>query len=901
MRRAKIVLSFTLLIAILMQLAMITYANDNDSSNDSNNITLVQGTTKKNADYIIKFSSSQSNKLITCDEMSTLLGQPIANGGDYEIENTTNGAKVAYNDDGSITLSKASTLYGANLEVPITDEMKQEYLKNTSHTLTASFYLSKSLNTDNLFTDTQIRVYARFKNTGTITVEDESYTSYLKASSLKSVYAKAYQPFIDKQFQLVDFDDNTLENLDNVKSIIISLYQFEYTQATLEFSGICTENSSPDLKEYQKPNPESPVKSAPILKYRREYDKKWAGHPSTVKYSSSGGFDASQYKTTEIGDLYFKNINEVSSKQLAIYYDFDIDEFNKGIVSANQEGGSKQAYLVLNVAKINDVDDKEMMAEFELQFFMFDGEVITLEKSWVKQNDNRIIKFDISNIDVNDVSHVKVSVQNYWKYCAEDGKYYDYDKKTEKDGRIYCSDHLGNENVDITDKTLTNRIMKNVEVFISAIKTVAEGVEETSAVQNSTTAANSSDDYEYAGYHFIDFKQEALDETYGNNPSNVDFFFSDYYQRYSLENHNYKDNNSSGTKVTGDKKYLSDYKTASEMSSGGYQLQLNSGFEKTQPQYQSSYWKSGKVEDENRVKETQDHKPLKAQGEKYDYSTQMTNAVKYANDNPDPKIKGYLAIDVYVVSSTHGYKNTHNTTYKNWCKKNKKTCADEDSTAQIQVMIHAKDKKGEDCSVETMAEILPGKKTTLFLDVSELSVSNVSNVRVVAQNYGNLANQEQGGNNNMCGITNVTARYSAIYVPGNKQSENITTTVDVTRPFSEKDAKYIKKLYDALPGFSVDDYETFEDYQKLSDFQKAWTEASIATQEYCEKEYNIDYAKISMLEAEVYDKLVANGEMTADGYDASPETGDISLPVLYLVLFVISSIVVFKTMKKKSK
>lgn len=439
---------------------------------------------------------------------------------------------------------------------------------------------------------------------------------------------------------MVDFDDETLENLNNVQSIIISLYQFEYTEATLEFSGIAYKDNSPKLKTYQQPVAESANKSVLMMKYRGEYDKVWPGHPTTVKYSAAGGYDSSKYKKTgEVGDVYFKNINEVSSKALTLYYDFDIDQFNKGLVTANQQGGSKKSYLTLNIVKLNDSQDKEMSSEFELQFFMFDGEVKTLNKTWVKSGDIKNIIFDVSQIDLNTVSHIKLSIQNFWKYCEADGRYYDYDKKTEKDGKVYCSDNLGNENVDVTNKTLTSRVMKDVEVFISSINTVAEGVEVTTATQNTTTTAKSgNDDYEYAGYHFFDFKQEALDETYGNNPSNIDFLFSDYYQRYSLENHTYKNNKSSGTKVSGDKKYIEDYKTASKLSSSGYQLQINSGFEKSQPQYQSSYWKSGKIEDENRVKETQDHKPLKAQGEKYDYSTQMANAVKYANNNPDPKI-----------------------------------------------------------------------------------------------------------------------------------------------------------------------------------------------------------------------------------------------------------------------
>lgn len=890
MKKTRIILSILLVLLITVsQFALSSYATNVDLSVQS-------GTTvNANNDYVIKFSSSQSNKFISSDKMSELLGQPISNGGEYEIENSVNGAKVVYNKDGSMTISKPIGLYGANLEIPITDEIRDMYKKNSSHTLTASFYLSKSLSDEKLFADTQIRIYTRFKKTGIIDIEGEKYTSYLKSSSLGKIFAKAYKPYIDTKFSLLDFDNNTLENLDNVESIIISLYQFEYTDATLEFSGIAYENTSPKLSEYVAPTPEAANKSVPLVRYRREYDKKWAGHPSTVKYSAIGGFNSADYKTTEVGSLYLKNINEVFSKQLTIYYDFDIDEFNKGILTANQEGGSKQAYINLYVAKLQDSEGKDMLGEFELQFFMFNGEIITLNQTWVKQNEAKTIKFDISNIDINSVSYIKLNIQNYWKYCEADGRYYDYDKKVETNGRIYCVDNLGNENVDVTDKVLTNRTMKNVEVFISAIYTVAEGVELTTVTTNKTTVYNQNDDYEYAGYHFIDFKPEALDESYGNNPSNIDFLYSDYYQRYSLENHTYKNNNSAGNKVKGDKKYVSDFKDATSLSSGGYQLQLNSGFEKTQPQFQSSYWKSGKIEDANRTIKTQDHEPLKAQGEKYDYSNQMANAIKYANNNPDPKIKGYLAIDVQLVSSVHGYKNTHNKTYKAWCQKNKEKCIDTPCGVEIQVAIHAADKNGIDCSVSTMYDVQVGQKTTLFLDVSELDVNNITNVRVVAQNYGNLANKEQGGDNEMCGITNVTAKYSAIYVPGNKQSENITTTVNVTRPFNKNDAIKIKKLYDALPGLSVDDYSTEDDYNKLAEFIAAWSGASEATQKYCEEKYGINYALIGMLEQDVYTKIYG-----ASNEDFSPKTADIEFPILSLLVALIAGMILVKFYKVKA-
>ena len=127
------------------------------------------------------------------------------------------------------------------------------------------------------------------------------------------------------------------------------------------------------------------------------------------------------------------------------------------------------------------------------------------------------------------------------------------------------------------------------------------------------------------------------------------------------------------------------------------------------------------------------------------------------------------------------------------------------------------------------------------------------------------------------------------------QSKNLTTTVNVTRPFSEKDAKKIKQLYDNLPGLKVSDYETYEDYEKLFAFQKAWISASIATQEYCEKKYKIDYIKISMLEAEVYEKF-----MTGAGFDGSPSTGDTVFPITALLGALLAGALILKTYRKRS-
>ncbi len=910
MKNIRVYLSlFLALMIVLTHISLITNANNQSLINDVEGTTVTSTTEPTTVlpetdDYVIKFSSSQANKLLTCDEMATLLGEGVSNGGEYEIEGTTEGASVVYNDDYSITLSKPSTLYGVNLEVPVTDEMRNEYIKNTSHNLRVSFYLAKSLNEDLLFANTQVRIYTRFKTQGQITIEDNTLTSYLKSSSLKSVHASAYQPFINKEFQLIDFDENVLENLDNVESIIISLYHYEYTDAVVEFSGIAYENNAPKIKQFVAPTPETPDKSVTLFEYRREYDKKWTGHPSTVKYNPNGGYKATEYKTTEIGDVYLKNINDVSTKQLTLYYDFDKDMFNKGIVTANQEGGSKQATITLNVTKLHDTNNEEMLAEFQLQFFMYDGSVKTLFQEWVSQGTQKTFQFDVSEVDINSVSYIKLSLQNYWKYCAEDGRFYDFDQKVEEDGKIYCRDNLGNEKVDVTDKVLVDRTMRNIEAFVSRIKTVGTVLEETTAttVIETTTPSEPVEDYEYAGYHFMDFKQESLNECYGNNPSHIDFLFDDHYQRYSLEKNTYKDNNSSGTKIEGDDQYKLDFAEASGLSSGGYQLQISSGFEKSQVQYQSSYFKSGALEDAERTSSTQDHeKPLEPQNEKYDYTEQMANAIKYANENPDPKLTGYLAMDVYLVSSIHGYKNSKNKTYKAWCKKNNKELADEKSGAEIQLMIHAKDKDGVDCSTEVVASVMPGNKTTIFIDVSELNAENVTNVRVVAQNYGNLANREQGGDNLTCGITNVTARYSAIYVPGNKQSEEITTTILVTRPFDEKDAKKIKKLYDKLPGLSVDDYETEADYDKLAAFQKVWTDASDATQKYCEEEYDIDYASIGMLEMDVYDKIYGSGSWEDEDSDDvfSPSTDDMAFPAISLLLVCLSGCIIFKSRKKR--
>ena len=962
MKNSKRMLCLVLAIVVMLGSMGLVSAFAETQSGSSSTTNLI-GTTieaknyKENSNnseskYFLKFSESdlKTPKLLSCDEMTTLFGEKTDVTAEEfvckeNITNNTKGSSAKLNSDSSITMTKSGDQYGTNLEIPVTDEMKEAYKNASDKSLIISYYLTKAAVPSGTnageFTDCQFRVYTRFKNAYEENKSGVVYKRYIKSSTIGKNAYECYQQNLNKSFNLVDAKGNVLENLDDVESLIFSLYNFTEVDASIEVSSILFEGT-PSIKEFQSPTPAKVGEAVSMTDWSRYYFKSGFGDvPNTVKYSSEGGYVASKYKTMRnSGWAYFNNEAELTNRQINLFFNLNRDAFNKAIVSANQEGGDHKLTITGMFPKIQDTNNKSMVAELQIQFYTYDGQSITPVQKWVEPGKEFKFEIDTTNITVNSVKYLKIALMAFWKYDPADDKFYDIDqaKKYDKDGNLLtpkydeggsllgydngksselltendvkkvtanCSD--GRKEVDVTSRlsSLTRRVMKNVECFVSPF--YAGKAASSTPTAATTTAVTDDGDYKYAGYHFYDFTEQAYSEFYGlySHASFANFLYEDYYNQYEVIDKKYDTDgtkqgfkNATPTKVDADDKYKADFAEAKSLVSNGYQFELNSPYPRTQKQHQASFYISGKDEDADRQKASSEHISMPAQNEKYDFSEQMKNGLKYAKENPDPTKKGKLAIDVYVINNVHGYKNIYNSTYKAWCQKNGKKVENEYSPVQVQLNIAATS-GGEDASVQAYSFLQVGQKKTLYVDVSELEFEDINSISVQAQNYANMANKEQGGDDGLCGITDTQVRISAVYIPGNKNTD-LTTTVNVTRPFNLSDAKKIKKLYDALPGLKVSDYKTMADYKKLSNFIKAWTKASEATQKYCEEKYGIDYSKIGMLEADVYEKLFGSGAGDDSNGGTSPGTGDIAFPMLSLVVAGLAGYVIVKTRKKKS-
>ena len=1014
MKSTKKMLCFVLAIAVMVgSMGLVSSFANNTGDTGATTVGLTG-----DPEYVLKFTQDvvNSSKLLTLNDMRSAdyFNESDALTDEFVKSDAKSGMKVDLNSNNSITMTKSSVTDGSDyqystiLEVPVTAEMKANYLKATDKKLYISYWLSDCQKTNasgvanGVYTTYQFRIYTKFKTA----YQDGDYARKIKLSSLGKHDIKMYQQNLGKSFKLLGGDGKALDNLDNVDSIIFCLYSFnKNVQATMNLSGI-TYAGVPEINEFVKPTPGSMTEYMTFGGWSKNLLLDYANTPNPIKYCSAGGYNAKDYKTlNQEGWLYFNNTTKVPEWQLNTSYNVDPVAFNKAIVTTNQPGAESKIKIKCYFPKIEDTEGKPMQGEFQVAFNTFQGKTYNLTQTFISPGYEYVFEMDSTVLDVNQVSTVRIALMAFWNYDPVDDVYYDmgrdqFAKRYDKDGNLMtpvyedpkdtatfkgykiegsdtllsesdvakittaCSD--GRKDVDVTaiKDRFKMRTMQNVEAFISpfytdggtgliptttgvngetAPTTTVTGAPVTGApvtgapVGGGTTVADGTQadveqtgstgevEYEHAGYHVFDFKAEAYAETYGawTHASFANFFFEDYYESYEIVDYDiekdgikqgFKDRKNPMVKVEGDEEYKKDFEEAKSLASGGYQLELSSPYPRRQEQHQAYFHSSGAGEDARLTNNgAGDHINQTAQGETYDYAEQIAKGIEYAKAHPNPTQNGYLAIDVFVKDCTHGYKNVYDkykyqseVTYKNWCKKNGKKCENEKSPIQFVVGVLATTDDGEAVNAKVMEFVQYNEKKTLYIDVSELEPEWIYGVSIAAQNYSHLANREQGGDNLSCGITDVKARFSALYIPGSKNSD-LTTTIQVTEALNMKDVKNIKKLYDALPGLDVDDYETEEDYNKLAKFIKAWSKASDNTQKYCAEEYGIDYSEIGMLEMDVYDKIYGSGwyegdESLEDDDDFySPGTSDMAFPMVSLLLVGLSGYVIVKTRKKKEE
>ena len=929
--------------------------------------------------YLYNYEDGLNTKWVTGSDINTLLGQADIPAGsrDYAVEDTFEGASKKYNDNKSLTLGVNADQLSANLEIPVTDDMKTAYNDNTDENkaFKMSLYLSKSLNKNNKFQSSIVRIYLRFKNSFTRYKEDSGDVEYENVSLYRIYNASlnAYQQETDKTITFKKYGYNAetkkeestvLENLNDVESIIVSLYNYSAgSVAELQISGFAY-SGTPEVNPFPEVEPESADKNVSFTDWEKDYWRdSWGDAPSAVKYytDEDGTYDSANYKgkTNIPGWQYWKSQDEITSRQVAYVTDIDRDQYNKAIATANQEGGTKKAKITVYIPTLEDTEGDTIPAiEFQLQFAEY-GESYTAIQQYIKPGKVLTLTFDTTELDINSVNSIRIALMAYWKYNTKTKLFYDLNTMIRKDKngnelKAYKNEETGDieyysvdegktkiKPADIDKNTatywamrssdrkvvdITNirkdskgndlfvyRTINKLEAFFSPIYTVKTGekIENQDVTTAATTTGGNNTEYEHAGYHFYDFTEPALNGYYGlyTHPSFVNFLYEDHYLQNELVDKNlkndgqsqgFKDNVETGVEVKNNADYNKWYQEAKSLKSGGYQVELKTPYPVIRCQHQSAFFMSGKQEDEERVKDNENHKPLKVQNENYDLSAQMKKGLEYAKKHTNPEKRGYLAIDVYVISSVHGYKNTYNTTYKNWCKKNKKECKNEPARVQVQAGINAyNEEDGYKAGVMVQQFVNVGEKKTLYFDVSELNFDDITGIVLQPQSYENLANKQQGGDDGLIGITDLQVRFSAIYVPSSLDA-GLTTTVNVTEPVNDKDVEKIGKLYKALPSHTkVDPYlESYENFEKLEQFFKVWTNASLATQEACVKKFGIDAATLSMIEQEAYDYWMNNPD---NPFNDSPDTGDIAFPMIALIILSLSGYLIVRTRRSRTK
>ena len=175
MKNSKRMLSFIMAIIVMIgSMGLVSAVADSKKGSGTIGTTAALSTEPK---YVVKFtkdivdsakwlSNNEMNVLFDADHKSTIDGEYVKSAA------KTGGTAVA-NEDGSLTLSKASVVVGgeyqsaATLEIPVTDDMRDAYLKATNKELFISYYFSSSNLTSGTFkgeyTDFQFRVYTKFK------------------------------------------------------------------------------------------------------------------------------------------------------------------------------------------------------------------------------------------------------------------------------------------------------------------------------------------------------------------------------------------------------------------------------------------------------------------------------------------------------------------------------------------------------------------------------------------------------------------------------------------------------------------------------------------------------------------------------------------------------------------
>lgn len=797
------------------------------------------------------------------------------------VDEVTETGTLEYYEDGSFKIKKPIDYCGAIVDFDLTAEAAEAYKTSTDGVISFKAYLAKSRDAEGYQHDSQFRIFIVYKD-GT-------------SKEVYNFYPEMYQS-VNPTFKMVDADGNVLKNLDNVKGFRIDLYHWVKYDSEIIVSGfVVGKETAPAITGVQTIDDiefDPDADSMELVVWDKNYVRAYSNGPSKYTFGTDF-YDHSSYKMRNTkGSVYLKNINASVQTQMCFF--LDDDQANKALAFANQEGGSHTASITFYVDKILCADGP-VEAELELSIETFDGVHHTVGSQWVNAGETVTFNFDTSEFEINTIKSIRFALQNYWFYIKGDETRtcYDRDWPEGLGYGIYC-DKDGNQVGTTKDgKEYVSATLTEVEYYVSPITVAGKNPQATTTAPSTTTTAAQTTaeatepedlSYEYAGEHFFDFNVGQTYESIGNCPNKLLVLDDNGFTTYEMTRVNNPDYDpaDSDTKYLttyvkdywkGTDEYKKIYATSKESLAGayqfGYQQDLGTTHYGDVKQYQQFFFPAPTFTDlDGNIVQ---NKPYT--DEEYNLYEQMQTALDHAMNHPDPKMRGLLAIDVYVESGKNPHKGMDKL---------------EDCSVQMQITL-----RGVDDLFDTQVAqyVNVGQRKTLYIDVSGLGeeengASLIRHIHIAAQNYANTY-QPESGKVGTCGVLDVEVYFSAIYVPGISVTSEDEPVIEVDTLEADKIAELFKQIEGKT---SQDDYATYEEFEILDQFVTLYINTTDVTREYLATEYGIT--------DEVYAEYMYLWMDFDISRFSSPATGALPLPLAAMALAVAAGYVVIRTKKQ---
>lgn len=778
MKFTKRALSLVIALVVLLSTVVIVSSIPTSAVEDNNAAYII----RPNKDSFVKWEDNAEIQKQTEIELA------------IEKNNDTAKREIVYNEDGSTTIKKPKELFGAFAEYKLDASADAAYAKAKDGKVDFKVRIDYTRDANGFMMDTQAFVILKFKD-----------------GTMKSVSRNFMDHYQEKtySFALVDKEGNALANLSTVDSVIFGAYHYNPYDTQIVFDGLIANGTGVGtIPAFPEPVVKDGETKAVIVDFENTYRQSYSNGPGTLRYSDKKPFSmvSSDYSSSKSGSMYWANINKQDQNQA--FFKFNRDVANYGLAVANQEGGAKKAMLTSYLVESKEGNGNDVTAEFVVEVATYDKGYVKVISEWQKPGTVKKYTFDTTQFATNSIQGIKVAYQNYW-YKAEDGNWYNRvpvyaDDDTEKKTVLYYNYEdvkgkvVGNTN---DGKKYVRTVMETLKAYVSNISVNEEegGIITTPKTEKTTEFIG---DYIHAGYKANVYSIDQMDETFGSAPNQVGFMDEKGETIYSLKD---KAIDGKPKVVEGDAAYLEERAkfTAEKYYPGPFLVSLKSP-ERIGEQHQMGFFVSSKAE----IKTYEDHaetlkkdkeqkdayeKALKrvevAKTKKYDNTEILANAIKYANEHPDPSLKGLLGIDVRVNSAALGDPKMKGV------------------FVQFQVMLHG----GENATqMLNVYEEDFGKVKTMYVDVSEVDANDIRLIRVVAQNYFFYDSKAK----KYTGLTDLDIDYSAFYVPG----KDTRPPPPPPPPTDNEKQKAIKKAFDKIPGDKEEDYLIDGQYLDMNKF-----------------------------------------------------------------------------------